>query len=69
MKKTITTLLSMAALIANTTASAVLIDFESDGMNALNAGDVITGNTLFGATFSVIGQGTTRGKSSRIDAI
>lgn len=61
MKKTITTLLSMAALVASTTASAVLIDFESDGMNALNPGDIITDQTLFGATFSVENQGMTGG--------
>jgi hypothetical protein len=64
MKKTITTLLSMATLIASTTASAVLINFEDQSMmgdGLLNEGDIITGQTLFGATFSVTGQGMTGG--------
>lgn len=58
MKKTITTLLSMVVLVASTTASAVLIDFEDRNMigdGLLNEGDIITDLNLFGATFSVTG--------------
>ena len=56
MNKIISTVLTMAALLASTTASAVLIDFEGQ-----MPGDVVTGLTIDGATFSVTDQGTTGG--------
>lgn len=64
MNKSITTLLAVATLAASATASAAFIDFEDQNMigdGLLNEGEIITGQTLFGATFSVTNQGTTGG--------
>ena len=48
-------------LIISANSHAALIDFEDQsiiGDGLLNEGDIITGMTLFGATFSVANQGT-----------
>lgn len=56
MKKITTALILFAALLFTASVHAVLIDFEG-----LSAGDVVTGSTIDGATFTVTDQGTTSG--------
>ena len=61
MKKFLARILSIGVLCISASAHAVLIDFEmQNGMN-LTEGDIITGQTLSGATFNLIGQGNTGG--------
>lgn len=57
MKKSITVFLTLGMLLLSASAHAVLIDFEA----GLSAGDIVTGSTISGATFTVSNQGTTGG--------
>lgn len=64
MNKILIIILSISTWLLSANVHAAFIDFEDRNMvgdGLLNEGDIVTGLNLFGATFTVIGQGNTGG--------